>query len=210
MVTGVKRRVLITGSEGHLGRALRAAFEAEGDLVLGIDQPGSGADMEIDLDDYVEDGIAEHDSHPGYDVVICNAKVKHWEYHHGLATYARQSIINIGSIYGILGNDPALYKGTEVEATPAWYAASKAALVGLTKWQATNLQPVRSNCVCPGGIFRGHSDTFRDRYSRKVPLGRMATEADIVPLVVFLADPIRAAYINGAIIPVDGGLTCMA
>jgi NAD(P)-dependent dehydrogenase (short-subunit alcohol dehydrogenase family) len=195
---------LITGSEGHLGRALRAAFEEQGDEVVGVDLPRTGAEIECDLNADPDRSAWSPDS---YAVVVCNAKTYNWEWHHRLGRRATSSIINIGSIYGSLGSDPSIYKGTEVEPTPAHYAASKGALVALTKWQATNLQPVRSNCVCPGGIFRGHSDTFRERYERKVPLGRMATEADIVPLVLFLADPIRAAYITGQCIMVDGGLS---
>ncbi len=198
------RRVLLTGSAGYLGRSLRAAFEAQGDEVIGLDRPGTGADMEVDLNEFTVlcDGFTDT---AWWDVVVCNAKCRTWEAHEALAVRARSAIINIGSIYGVLGNDPALYTGTEVEPTPAWYSASKGALVALTKWQATNLAPVRSNCVAPGGIFRGHSDEFRERYERRVPLKRMATESDIVPLVLFLADPIRAGYITGQCIMVDGG-----
>ena len=196
------RRVLITGSEGHLGRALRAAFVAQGDVVTGIDLPGTGADIECDLD-----AASPFDTIIGaarYDVVVCNAKLWSWSVHHALAESATSAIINIGSIYGVLGNDPKMYEGTEVEKTPAWYAASKAALVGLTRWQATNLMPVRSNCVCPGGIFRGHSDNFNRRYAAKVPLGRMATEDDIVGPVLFLCSD-AARYITGQVLMVDGG-----
>lgn len=201
------RTVLITGSQGHLGRALRAGFESKGDRVIGIDLPGSGAEFSCDLDlgltRVIKDRLDEHPPH----VVICNAKVKEWRAHHDLALRATQSIINISSIYGVLGNDPSMYLGTDVAPTPAWYAASKGALIALTKWQATNLAPVRANCVCPGGIFRGHSDTFRDRYSAKVPLRRMATEADIVGPVLFLASE-AAAYITGQVLMVDGGYSC--
>ena len=191
------RRVLITGSEGHLGRALCAAFRAQGDMVVGVDKPGSGAIWEYDL----EEMPPFLDSN---DIVICNAKVANWEPHNMLAQQARKCVINIASIYGVLGNDPKLYEGTEVEPTPAWYAASKGALIALTRWQATNLAPVRSNAVCPGGIFRGHSDEFNKRYSSRVPLARMATEDDIVGPVLFLCSD-AARYITGQVLMVDGG-----
>lgn len=194
------RRVLITGSEGHLGRALRAAFEAQGDRVIGIDRYGTGADVGEDLDEPKN----WESFTTKYDIVICNAKLKNWQSHHSLATRATSCIVNISSIYGVLGNDPKIYEGTEVEKTPAWYAASKGALIALTKWQATNLAPVRSNCVCPGGIYRGHSDVFRSRYESKVPLGRMATEDDIVGPVLFLCSD-AARYITGQVLMVDGG-----
>lgn len=198
------RRVLITGSEGHLGRALCAAFRAQGDFVLGTDLPGSGADLECDLDNDPIQDLINTILYSKPEIVICNAKVRKWEAHHGLAKCATQAIVNIGSIYGVLGSDPSLYEGTEVEPTPAWYAASKGALVALTKWQATNFAPVRSNCVCPGGIFRCHSDKFKERYEARVPLGRMATEDDIVGPVLFLASD-AARYITGQVLMVDGG-----
>jgi len=97
-----------------------------------------------------------------------------------------------------------MYEGTEVDPTPAWYAASKGAMVALTKWQATNLAPIRSNAVCPGGIFRGHSDKFREQYEARVPLRRMATEDDIVGPVLFLCSD-AARYITGQVLMVDGG-----
>lgn len=193
------RKVLITGSEGHLGRALRAAFEAQEDRVISFDLPITNPDIEIDLD---KPGMFNFLS--PVDIVICNAKCRTWEAHHSLAIKAKQCIVNIGSIYGVLGNDPSLYEGTEVPPTPAWYAASKGAMVALTKWQSTNLAPVRSNCICPGGIFRGHSDNFNRRYAEKVPLGRMATEDDIVDPVLFLCSD-AARYITGQVLMVDGG-----
>jgi len=195
----VGRKVLITGSEGHLGKALRAAFVAQGDRVIGLDLPITDPDIEIDLDN---PGMFDFLS--PVDIVICNAKCRTWEAHHELASRAKSCIVNIGSIYGVLGNDPNLYEGTEVPPTPAWYAASKGAMVALTKWQSTNLAPVRSNCICPGGIFRGHSDNFNRRYAAKVPLGRMATEDDIVGPVLFLCSD-AARYITGQVLMVDGG-----
>lgn len=196
------RRVLITGSEGHLGRALRAAFVAQGDVVVGVDLPGTGAEFEIDLDDHHGYGF------PSFDIFIANAKCAQWQEHQFLAEQATSCIVNIGSIYGVLGNDPSLYEGTEVEKTPAWYAASKGALIALTRWQATNLAPVRSNAVCPGGIFRDHSDKFRERYEARVPLRRMATEDDIVGPVLFLCSD-AARYITGQVLMVDGGYSAV-
>jgi NAD(P)-dependent dehydrogenase (short-subunit alcohol dehydrogenase family) len=193
------RRVLITGSEGHLGRALRTAFEAQGDVVIGLDLPGSGADYEVDLDDSHGYGFPSY-----FNILIANAKCSGWGEHHFLAEQATSCIVNIGSIYGVLGNDPQMYEGTEVEKTPAWYAASKGALIALTRWQSTNLAPVRSNAICPGGIFRGHSDKFRERYEARVPLRRMATEDDIVGPVLFLCSE-AASYITGQVLMVDGG-----
>ena len=197
------RRVLITGSAGHLGRALRAAFVAQGDEVIWVDMKGTGAEIETDLDKYERFEFLE-----SFDVLIANAKCATWKEHQFIAEMTSSCIVNIGSIYGVLGNDPKLYEGTEVEKTPAWYAASKGALIALTRWQATNLAPVRSNCVCPGGIFRDHSDTFRQRYESRVPLSRMATEDDIVGPVLFLCSD-AARYITGQVLMVDGGYSAL-
>ena len=193
------RKVLITGSEGHLGRALRAAFEAQGDRVISLDLPITDPDIEIDLDNPGHFKFLSE-----FDILIANAKCRTWETHHELASQAKSCIVNIGSIYAVLGNDPKMYEGTEVDPTPAWYAASKGAMVALTKWQATNLAPIRSNAVCPGGIFRDHSDWFKRRYEDRVPLGRMATEDDIVGPVLFLCSD-AARYITGQVLMVDGG-----
>ncbi len=199
------RSVLITGSAGHLGRALRAAFEAQGDGVCGVDWHES-SDVVTDLSD---DGSWHDVTFGKYDVVVCNAKLYGWHAHQHLATRANQCIINIASIYGTLGPDPMMYYGTEVDPTPAWYAAEKGAMIALTKHQATTLAPVRSNAIILGGIFRDHSDEFRERYEAKVPLCRMATEQDAVDLCLFLASD-KASYITGACIPCDGGLSAMA
>lgn len=197
------RRVVITGSAGHLGRALRTAFVKHGYHVTGIDL--QNADILADL----EKTHAPRLPAGPYDTVICNAKVDSWRAHFALARLAQSSIVNIGSIYGALGSDPKLYEGTGVEETPASYVAAKGALMALTRHQATTMAPVRANCVMPGGIFRGHNTEFVTRYKRKVPLNRMATEEDIVPLVLFLAGE-QSSYITGQCIFVDGGLSARA
>lgn len=195
------RRVLITGSEGHLGKALRKAFVAQGDLVVGFDLPGTGAEHEGDINLERTKFIDED-----FDYVICNAKVETWEYHHIISMRAKKAIVNISSIYGVFGPDPTLYINTQIEETPSWYAAIKGATISLTKYQATTLAPVRSNCVCPGGVERGQGRKFIERYVKKTPLGRMATEDDIVGPVLFLCSD-AARYITGQVLMVDGGFS---
>ena len=116
------------------------------------------------------------------------------------------AIVNIASIYGLVGPDLELYSGTDM-GNPAGYAASKGGLVQLTRYLATVLAPdVRVNCVSPGGIFRGQDPTFVDRYEARTPLGRMATEADIAGAVRWLVSG-AADYVTGQVIAVDGGWT---
>lgn len=116
------------------------------------------------------------------------------------------AIVNIGSIYGIVGPDMSLYEGTSM-GNPAAYAASKGGLVQLTNWLATTLAPqIRVNCVSPGGIFRNQPDAFLERYLARTPMGRMATEQDIAGAIVFLSSPV-SGYVTGHNLVVDGGWT---
>lgn len=117
---------------------------------------------------------------------------------------ARGVIINIASIYGLLGPDMRLYDGTKM-GNPAAYAASKGGLVQLTRWLSTTLAPrVRVNCITPGGLERGQPESFRSRYVERTPLGRMGHEEDFKGAVHFLASDL-SAWMTGQNIVVDGG-----
>jgi len=116
------------------------------------------------------------------------------------------SIILVGSIYGMLGPDWSLYTGTKL-GNPAAYAASKGGLSQLTRWLATTLAPrVRVNGIIPGGIARNQDRAFVDRYVRKVPMSRMATEEDLKGAFVYLATDL-SRYVTGQEIAVDGGFS---
>jgi NAD(P)-dependent dehydrogenase (short-subunit alcohol dehydrogenase family) len=123
-----------------------------------------------------------------------------------LAASGHGSVINIASIYGVVGPDNGLYAGTSM-GNPAAYAASKGGLIQLTRWLATTLAPkVRVNALTPGGIARGQPQAFVDRYVARTPLGRMATETDMVGAVAYLAGDL-SAYVTGQNLIVDGGWT---
>ena len=62
------------------------------------------------------------------------------------------------------------------------------------------------NTVSPGGIYQSHSKDFVKKYSKSVPLGRMADVHDIANSVLFLLSPL-SGYINGHDLIVDGGLS---
>lgn len=120
------------------------------------------------------------------------------------------SIIQTSSIYGMLGPDPRIYEGSNYLGgpinTPAVYSASKAAVIGLTRYLATYWAPhnIRVNCLVPGGVESGQNTEFLERYSQRVPLGRMARPTEIVGAALFLASD-SASYVTGQVLAVDGG-----
>ena len=122
------------------------------------------------------------------------------------------SLIQTSSIYGIRAADPRIYEGSEYEGrainTPAVYAATKAAVVGLTRHLAAYWAPhgIRVNALAPGGVESGQNDTFKRRYSARVPLGRMARADEMVGAVVYLASD-ASSYVTGQVLAVDGGLS---
>ena len=116
------------------------------------------------------------------------------------------SVVNVGSIYNVVGPDHGLYEGTDMT-NPAAYSASKGGLLSTTRWLATVLAPkVRVNMVSPGGIERGQNPEFVKRYNKRTPLGRMATEDDVAGMVSLLLSP-EGAYITGQHMLIDGGWT---
>ena len=123
------------------------------------------------------------------------------------------TVIQTASIYGLVGPDPRIYEGSEYLGgpinTPAVYAASKAAVVGLTKWLATHWAQsgIRVNCIVPGGVSSGQNSTFSEHYSSRVPLGRMARSDEMVPTLLYLASD-ASSYVTGQVLAVDGGWTC--
>ncbi len=119
------------------------------------------------------------------------------------------SIVNLSSIYGVVGPDFSVYENTEMT-MPAAYSAIKGAIVNLTRFLAARLGPdgVRVNCVSPGGIIDAQPKAFLDAYCKKVPMRRMGTPADIAPAISFLISD-ESQYITGQNIIIDGGWTAI-
>jgi len=120
------------------------------------------------------------------------------------------SIVNIASIYGMVGPDFIIYEGTQLS-NPVNYAFAKGGMINLTRYLASFLAPfnVRVNCLSPGGFC--NEDTppeFVSNYSLRTPLRRMAEADDIKGPVLFLASE-ASRYITGQNLPVDGGWTAV-
>jgi NAD(P)-dependent dehydrogenase (short-subunit alcohol dehydrogenase family) len=115
------------------------------------------------------------------------------------------SIVNLGSIYGFLGPDFTVYENTTM-GNSAEYAAIKGGIINLTRYLASlyGKENIRVNTVSPGGVFDNQNEIFVNQYSKKVPLGRMATPLDIAPSIAFLLSD-ESKYITGQNLIIDGG-----
>jgi 3-oxoacyl-[acyl-carrier protein] reductase len=226
--------VLVTGGNRGIGRAIAEAFVAQGDRVAVTTRSGGAPegclDVRCDITDAgaVEAAFAEVEAaHGPVEVLVANAGITadgllvrmsddDWASvidtnltgsfrlaKRGVSKMMRARrgrIIFISSVVGLLGS------GGQVN-----YAASKAGLVGMARSIAREYgsRGITANVVAPGFVETDMTDTLSDelkaQYKAQVPLGRYASTDEIASAVTWLASD-GAAYITGAVIPVDGGL----
>jgi gluconate 5-dehydrogenase len=120
------------------------------------------------------------------------------------------SIVNFGSMYGIVSPDPSIY-GDSGANNPANYGAGKAAVIQFTRYCAAHLaaKGIRVNSVTPGPFPNPRvqmNDAFLQQLGKKSMLGRAGTAEEIAGAVVFLASG-ASSYMTGSNIVVDGGWT---
>ena len=131
-----------------------------------------------------------------------------------MAREGRGSIINVGSIYGMLSPVQGIYAYKEEKTgvpfiKPVAYSASKSGVYNLTRYLATYWarKGVRVNTLTPSGVFReGQDEEFIANYTNRIPIGRMAQSDEFNGPVLFLASD-ASRYMTGANLVVDGGWT---
>lgn len=117
------------------------------------------------------------------------------------------NIINIASTYGIVAPDQRIY-GDSGENSAAFYAATKSAVINLTRYLASYWRGkgIRVNTLSPGGVFRDQEKGFVEKYENKTILGRMANKEEYIGSLIFLASN-ASSYMTGSNLIVDGGWT---
>lgn len=118
------------------------------------------------------------------------------------------SIVNVGSMQGMVGPSPELYDGTNMGVPPPDYFFHKAGMINLSRYFASvyGKDNVRVNCVSPGGFFNNQPEPFLSNYNKHTMLGRMADENDLGGSIVFLLSD-ASRYVTAANLTVDGGYT---
>lgn len=114
-------------------------------------------------------------------------------------------VVNIGSQYGVVAANPALY-ADHLRQSPIHYSVAKAALAHLTRELAVRLadRGILVNCIAYGGVEGRVDEAFRQRYANLVPLGRMLRDDEVAgPVNYLLSD--ECSGMTGQVLSVDGG-----
>jgi len=136
--------------------------------------------------------------------------------HYGFVISQNQnggSIVNISSDLGLIAPDQRLYAKDGVDddkqnVKPVTYSVVKAGLIGLTKYLSTYWpdKNVRCNAICPGGVENGQPKDFLINVNSRIPMNRLAESDEYQGTLLWMLSD-ASSYLNGAIVPVDGGRT---
>jgi NAD(P)-dependent dehydrogenase (short-subunit alcohol dehydrogenase family) len=123
------------------------------------------------------------------------------------------SIVNISSDLGLMGPDQRLYAKqglheAQQPVKPVTYSIIKTGMLGLTRYIATYWaeKGVRCNAICPGGVENRQSQEFLINVSSRIPMNRLAKDDEYQGTLLWMLSD-ASSYLNGAIVPVDGGRT---
>lgn len=124
------------------------------------------------------------------------------------------SIINIGSIYGMLSPVQDIYAYKEEQTgvpfiKPVAYSAAKSGIYNLTRYLATywGKKGIRVNTLTPAGVWRDTQDeTFQANFTARMPMGRMSQENEYNGALIFLASQ-ASSFMTGSNLVIDGGWT---
>ena len=117
------------------------------------------------------------------------------------------SIIQLSSIYGLVGQNLNIYKNTNMRENFS-YSIIKGGQSNLVKQMASyyGKYRIRVNAVCAGGVFDKQNKIFVKNYTKQVPIKRMAKAHEISSTIIFLSSD-ASSYITGSNLVVDGGWT---
>ena len=122
-------------------------------------------------------------------------------------------ILNVASDLGLIAPDQRLYRQDGLNddmqpVKPVTYSVVKSGLIGLTRYLATYWadRGVRANAIAPGGVYTDQDETFVQRLSNLIPMGRMAGQDEYKAAVAFLVSD-ASSYMTGSVLAIDGGRT---
>jgi len=123
------------------------------------------------------------------------------------------SIVNISSDLGLIAPDQRLYAKQDLPemqqpVKPITYSVVKTGLIGLTRYISTYWaeKNVRCNAMCPGGVENGQPNDFLQEVSSRIPMNQLAQADEYQGTLIWMLSD-ASSYLNGAIIPVEGGRT---
>jgi 3-oxoacyl-[acyl-carrier protein] reductase len=228
-----ERVAVVTGGASGIGRATAELLDAQGVAVAVLDVNG-GIRTDVSHPQSVDDAVTKVRETLGPISILVNAAgvaagapidapnyLDEWD--RSLAVNLTGSMLMVRACVGDLVASGAgrIVNIASTEALGAGrgtgpYTVAKHGVVGLTRALAVDLgrKGVTANCVCPGATLTGMTSTIpeddRDTFARrKIPVGRYGQPEEIAHMVVALT-AVEASFVNGAVIPVDGGMTAVS